>query len=204
MTSEYIRSAGILRGRMRLPWTSLSSGSSLTGRCCVPGPGEGDLLAVTGELGASAAGFLALEGGGREPERLVRKHLRPEPRVQAGRVAARLGAHAMIDLSDGLASDVRHICEKSGVGCRIDLERLPVAEDTWEYANSLEKDPVELATTAGEDYELLIAAPEAVLDGMAKELDVPLTKIGEIAGSRVVFRREGEVVADLSGWDHFR
>ena len=65
------------------------------------GARNGDLLAVTGELGASAAGFLALEEGGREPARLVRKHLRLEPRVQAGKVAARLGAHAMIDLSDG-------------------------------------------------------------------------------------------------------
>lgn len=167
------------------------------------GAREGDLLAVTGELGASAAGFLALEAGGREPERLVRKHLRPEPRVQAGRVAARLGAHAMIDLSDGLASDVRHICEKSGVGCRIDLECLPVAGDTRGYATSLGEDAVRLAATAGEDYELLIAAPEDVLDSMVKELGVPLTKIGEVAGSEVVFRREGEVVEDLSGWDHF-
>ena len=168
------------------------------------GAWEGDLLAVTGELGASAAGFLALEAGGREPERLVRKHLRPEPRVQAGRVAARLGAHAMIDLSDGLASDVRHICEKSGVGCRIYLEHLPVAGDTREYITSLEKDPVELAATAGEDYELLIAAPESVLNDVAKELDFPLTVVGEIAGSEVVFRSAGEVVDDLSGWDHFR
>lgn len=167
------------------------------------GARDRDLLAVTGELGASAAGFLALEAGRREPERLVRKHLRPEPRVSAGQTAARIGAHAMIDLSDGLASDVRHICEKSGVGCRIDLERLPVAGDTREYVDSLGKDPVGLAATAGEDYELLIAAPEAALDSMAKELDIPLTKIGEIMGSEVVFRREGEVVEDLSGWDHF-
>lgn len=167
------------------------------------GARDGDLLAVTGELGASAAGFLALEGGRREPGRLVRKHLRPEPRVGAGRVAARLGARAMIDLSDGLASDVRHICERSGVGCRIELDRLPVADDTREYVTSLGEDPVELAATAGEDYELLIAAPEAVLEGIAEELDVPLTVIGEISGPEVVFRRGGEVVENLSGWDHF-
>jgi thiamine-monophosphate kinase len=167
------------------------------------GARSGDLLAVTGELGASAAGFLALEGGGREPGRLVSKHLRPEPRVHAGRVAARLGAHAMIDLSDGLASDVRHICQSSGVGCRIDLERLPVAGDTREYVDSLGKDPAELAATAGEDYELLIAAPEEVMDGIAGGLDVPLTIVGEFAGSDVVFRKQGERVEDLSGWDHF-
>ena len=60
-----------------------------------------------------------------------------------------------------------------------------------------------MAATAGEDYELLIAAPESVLDGMAEELDVPLTVIGEVLGSGVVFQRAGEVVEDLSGWDHF-
>ncbi|MDQ4106050.1 MAG: thiamine-phosphate kinase [Actinomycetota bacterium] len=167
------------------------------------GARDGDLLAVTGELGASAAGFLALEGGGREPERLVRKHLRPEPRVGAGRIAARLGARAMIDLSDGLASDVRHICERSGVGCRVELERLPVAGDTREYVASLGEDPARLAATAGEDYELLIAAPEGILEGIMKELDVPLTVVGEMSGSEVVFRREGEVVEELSGWEHF-
>lgn len=167
------------------------------------GAREGDLLAVTGELGASAAGFLALEGGVREPGRLVRKHLRPEPRVLAGETAARLGARAMIDLSDGLASDVRHVCEKSGVGCRIDLERLPVAGDAWEYLASLGRDPAILAATAGEDYELLLAAREDVLDGIVKELDVPLTVVGEVTRSGVVFERGGEVVEDLSGWDHF-
>lgn len=167
------------------------------------GARSGDLLAVTGELGASAAGFLALESGDWKPERLVRKHLRPEPRVRAGETAARLGAHAMIDLSDGLASDVRHICEKSNVGCRIDLERLPVAGDTREYLDSLGRDPESLAATGGEDYELLIAAPELVLEGMSEELNVPVTVIGEVIGEEVLFVRRGEVMEDLSGWDHF-
>src|ERR687897_180893 len=83
------------------------------------GARPGDLLAVTGELGASAAGLLALENGDTGQERLVKKHLRPEPRVGSGRAAARLGAHAMIDISDGPASDVRHLCEMSSAGCRI-------------------------------------------------------------------------------------
>jgi thiamine-monophosphate kinase len=167
------------------------------------GARAGDLLAVTGELGASAAGFLALESGRREPERLVRKHLRPEPRVEAGRAAARLGVHAMIDLSDGLASDVRHICERSGVGCRIDLELLPIAGDTREYVESLGKDPIELAATAGEDYELLVAAPESGISALSEEIDVPLTVIGEVTDSDIVLRRGGEPVEGLSGWDHF-
>src|ERR671932_850649 len=105
------------------------------------GARPGDLLAVTGELGASAAGLLALERGASAPERLVRRHLRPEPRVGAGSVAAGLGVGAMIDLSDGLAADARRVCERSGVGCAIDLDLLPVAEDARRVAASLGHDP---------------------------------------------------------------
>lgn len=164
---------------------------------------SGDLVVVTGELGASAAGLLALEGGDSEPQRLIRKHLRPEPRVHAGETAARLDAHAMIDLSDGLASDVRHVCEQSGVGCRIDLERLPIAGDARSYVESLGREPEILAATGGEDYELLIAAPEDVVQEMSLELDVPYTVIGEFTDEDVVFLRDGEPLEDLSGWDHF-
>ncbi|MGB3635959.1 MAG: thiamine-phosphate kinase [Rubrobacteraceae bacterium] len=167
------------------------------------GARPGDLLAVTGELGASSAGFIALENEDRKPERLIRKHLRPEPRAAVGQAAARLNAHAMIDLSDGLASDVRHICEKSNVGCRIELERLPIAGDTREYLDSLHQDPETLAATGGEDYELLIAASETVIGLLAPELETPLTVIGEIVDAGVEFLKGGERIEDLSGWDHF-
>ena len=168
------------------------------------GARSGDLLAVTGELGASAAGFLALERGCGEAGRLARKHLRPEPRVAAGRVAAGAGARAMIDLSDGLASDVRHICESSGVGCRIEVERLPVADDTRAFADSAGRDAGVLAATGGEDYELLMAAPEAVIGEISRRIETPLTVVGEVTeGQEVVFSRGGQPLEGLSGWDHF-
>ena len=142
------------------------------------GASPGDLLAVTGELGASAAGLLALERGMNGPERLIRRCLRPEPRLGAGRIAATLRATAMIDLSDGLASDVRHVCDRSGVGCIVDLDLLPIKDDTRELAESLQRDPEVLAATGGEDYELLICAPGPVLDALTNSLEVPLTLIG--------------------------
>ena len=168
------------------------------------GANPGDLLAITGELGASAAGLLALESGTSGPERLIRKHLRPEPRVGLGVVAARLGVNAVIDLSDGLASDARRICERSGVGCRVDLDLLPVASDTREFLEPLGQDPAILAATGGEDYELLISASASTLDALAESVQAPVTIIGEVTdGADVVLQHGNEAVEDLSGWDHF-
>jgi thiamine-monophosphate kinase len=167
------------------------------------GASPGDLLAVTGELGASAAGLLALERGMTGSERLIRRCLRPEPRLGAGLVAANLGATAMIDLSDGLASDVRRLCDRSGVGCMVDLDLLPVKDDTRGLARSLERDPWILAATGGEDYELLICAPGLVLDALGNSVEVPITLIGEITHSDVAFERGNKQVEGLSGWNHF-
>jgi thiamine-monophosphate kinase len=167
------------------------------------GASPGDLLAVTGELGASAAGLLAFERGMTGPERLIHRCLRPEPRLEAGRVAAMLGVTAMIDLSDGLASDVHHVCDQSKVGCKVDLDLLPINDDTRELAESLEHDPEILAATGGEDYELLICAPDPDLDALARNVEVPLTLIGEITESDVVFMRRGDPVEGLTGWNHF-
>lgn len=167
------------------------------------GAKPGDLLAVTGELGAAAAGLLALERGERGRERLVRKYLRPEPRIEAGRAAAALGASAMIDLSDGLASDLRRLCERSVTGCDVDLGLLPLEEDTESLAESLGYDPFVLAATGGEDYELLVCAPEHVLRELAETIELPLTVIGELTRGEIAFRRKNEPVENLSGWDHF-
>lgn len=168
------------------------------------GAQPGDILAVTGELGAAAAGLLILENNAPyNSERLVRKHLRPTPRIHAGQAAARLGVHAMIDISDGLASDVRHICESSGVGCSIDLNLLPVSPDTAQAARSVNRTPEILAATGGEDYELLIASPERLIKALDTLLDLPVTIIGEVTGSGIEFLLNGESLPDLQGWDHF-
>jgi thiamine-monophosphate kinase len=167
------------------------------------GARPGDLLAITGELGAGAAGLLVLKQDVAGYERLVRRYLRPQPRLEAGRAAANLGANAMMDLSDGLASDVRRVCDRSGVGCDVDLDLLPVEDDTRELARSLGHDPAVLAATGGEDYELLISAPERLLDALAESIGVPLTMIGKVTQAEVAFRHKKETAGELSGWDHF-
>jgi thiamine-monophosphate kinase len=88
----------------------------------------------------------------------------------------------------------------------VDLDKLPVSEDTRELATGLGRDPWVLAATGGEDYELLVSAPERTLGDLAEAVGVPVTVVGEVTGSgsgRIVFRRYGELVEDLSGWDHF-
>lgn len=169
------------------------------------GARPGDALVVTGELGGAAAGLLLLEEGRSGP--LAARQLEPEPRLGAGRALAAAGATAMIDLSDGLGGDAVRLAEASGVGLRIDAGALPIAAGVAEQAAAAGRDPLRLAVSGGEDYELLAALPAERLDEAAAALasvegGVALTRIGEaIAGSEVEIRLPGGGTLPAAGFD---
>ncbi|HEU5348978.1 MAG TPA: thiamine-phosphate kinase [Ktedonobacterales bacterium] len=177
----------------------------------------GDLLVVTDSLGAGVAGLLVA----REPERaggLAQSLLQqargamvsPIPRVEAGRALAsgRL-ATAMIDISDGLTSDLNHLCESSGVGAELDASLIPVNPVAAEIAVHYGRDPLALALNGGDDYELLCAiAPERRDETLAvlRAVGCAPAVIGRLTapGSGMTLRRADGSTEPLAprGWDH--
>ena len=155
----------------------------------------GHRLYVTGRLGASGAALGALLGNAEPDPRHREKFARPEPRVAEARWLAGEGAIAAIDVSDGLVADLGHLAAASGVRIELDLDHIPVAEGVTP------KD----AAASGEEYELVVSAPEAIdLEAFVAAFRIPLTPIARaIAGDPgVEVRRKGRRVANPGGHDH--
>jgi thiamine-monophosphate kinase len=182
------------------------------------GARPGDRVVVTGTLGGSAGGLALAQAPASAARKavgsdwgrgLMEAHARPVARVGEGQTLAGAGATAMMDLSDGLSTDLSRLCSASGVGARVALADVPVAPELLQLRSVLNVDPLELALSGGEDYELLATLPAARVDEAAAALDerfgVRLTDVGEItAGSGVVaVEPDGrERPLEARGWDH--
>jgi len=164
----------------------------------------GDLVVVTGCVGAAGLGLAALRAGYRESDArpFVERWTAPRARLAEGAVAARF-ATAMVDVSDGLAADLGHLCEQSNCAAILDVESLPVLAGHDQLARRLGCDGHELALSGGEDYELCFTV--ASRPPWPLHL-VPWTVVGHVVEGSGVFVRSGGQVAAYRGrgWDHFR
>lgn len=175
--------------------------------CTRAGAQPGDRLAVTGPLGAAAAGLALLERADDAARSILEAHpglaaahRRPWPELAAGIRLARLGATALIDVSDGLAGDALHLAERSGVGVEVRATAVPLAAGVPEAARLLGVDPVDLTLGGGEDFALAAALP--------RHVDVPgVLDCGSFLADpevRVCRGREGTTPLRGISYDHFR
>jgi thiamine-monophosphate kinase len=167
------------------------------------GAAPGHRIYVTGELGASAAALDLLFGGKKVRSRDFTRHFHPMPRVAVGRFLREKGlASAMIDLSDGLSTDLGHICEESRVGAEVVMESIPVAS----LSGASRQEALKFALHGGEDYELLFTAPPGK-KVPSRIAGVAVRQIGLVTrGGKVLFRDDRGVKRELrpQGWEHFR
>ncbi|HEV7395055.1 MAG TPA: thiamine-phosphate kinase [Pyrinomonadaceae bacterium] len=215
----------ISRSPEKLVVDSIVLGQSDHGRAVTRGGTKpGDQIFVTGSLGGSAAGLRLLTRGARlhskhtsedqiDPDskaidHLILRHIRPEPRVGWGLVLGLENlATAMIDISDGLSSDLHHLCAESKAGALVQAARIPIDPTVAEICGRRALDPLLLALHGGEDFELLFTvAPEKVALLPKKVDGVAITHIGEIQNTSAgVQLAEGARIWKLEpeGWQHF-
>ena len=181
------------------------------------GARAGDIIYVTGSLGASAAGLALLERGyrieegevdGRARAEAVTKHLSPDPHLGLARAIGERGlATSMIDVSDGLSTDLMHLLEESGCGALVRAEAVPVAGAAEVLADDLGSRPLTLALSSGEEYELLFTArneDQVRIRELATEFDTSITAVGEVLSGRgIVLERDGaQETLKASGFEH--
>jgi thiamine-monophosphate kinase len=161
------------------------------------GARPGDMVAVAGRLGWSAAGFAALSRGFRSPRVVVEAHRRPEPPYEAGPEAKQLGATALVDVSDGLLADLGHVADASGVLVDVDPSVFEIPEPLQAVGAAVGKDPIAFVLTGGEDHALAATFPPGIALPPAWKV------VGEVREGQGVLVG-GEPYEGPEGWDHFR
>jgi thiamine-monophosphate kinase len=177
-------------------------GEAFLTRC---GAKPGQVVMVTGTLGDSYLGLRWLMGGRGDANACARRHLYPRPRLEEGVKAVELGATAAIDISDGLLRDLGHICEESGIGAEVLLDRVPISEAAVATARELGEDATGAALFGGEDYELILVVDDSKADALRAELS--LSAIGRITageGVRVLDASGKPVDVGRAGYEHFK
>lgn len=198
-----------------------ASGSGLT--ICVTAIGEGeashikrrsaalpgDIVMTAGTLGDSAAGLSLVERGSSRYPHLLNAHLSPTPQVDEGQwLGSRNEVHAMTDISDGIAKDLRQICDMSGTGARVELTHLPLSDDLLHYCTEENIDPSAPAICGGEDFKLLFTVNEAEADKLIADFTARFgyapSPIGRItSGCGIEWLRDGAAVNEkFAGYIH--
>jgi thiamine-monophosphate kinase len=167
----------------------------------------GDLIAVTGTFGASAAGLAVMQRKltfDKKTESTLREaHFKPTPRINEGLALVKNAVKSAIDVSDGLLGDLEKLCFASGVGAKLYSDRIPIHPAVLE---SFGNEAVKLALTGGEDYELIFTAPQKIVNVIKRELACSVTVVGEIVkgkGVEVLDEDGNEFLWRSAGWDHF-
>jgi thiamine-monophosphate kinase len=166
------------------------------------GARPGDHICVTGTLGKSEAGLKLLQQGNKTG--YLAGYLEPKcRRAEEGKTIARR-AHAMIDVSDGLGSEVAHLCEESGTGARIDWEAIPLSRETIDAAREVGGNPHHYALYGGEDFELVFTIPPEQYEGLRREFS-DFTVVGEILPKEdgLFILKDGRKLEVKKGYDHF-
>jgi len=160
------------------------------------GAEAGDVVALCGRQGWAAGGLAVLGRGFRSPRVLVEAYRRPQPPYDAGQAAADAGATAMIDISDGLLAEARHIAEASGVAIDIRTDAFEVAEPLQAVGAALGADPMQFILGGGDDHALLATFPSA------KKVPSGWTVVGTVAAGQGV-TVDGAPYDGPTGWTHF-
>lgn len=165
------------------------------------GAKTGDLIFCSGNVGKSAAGLELLRNNLKGKS--IKPHLEPKSRLELARKLVKIGINSMIDVSDGVASEVRHICRESNVGAVIYAGRIPISKTTMNDSKKLKKDALDFALYGGEDFELVFTANKNKLNQL-KKLDVSV--IGEIVGKRngIKLVKNNKKYNLGDGFDHFK